>query len=314
MIEAPPSSSAVGIVEKDRPNWVESIPFIFVHLWAVWAVFHTGFHWRLAMAALISYYVRMAGVTIAYHRYFSHRAFKTSRLFQFVLAFWAEASLQKGVLWWASNHRHHHKYSDQPEDVHSPRQRGFWYSQIGWILSDKYTVTDFDRIKDFAKYPELRWLNKYHLVPPLLMGAVVWAIWGYDVFLWAGIIGTAVLWHGTFFVNSLTHLFGRRRYLTTDDSRNSFLVALITCGEGWHNNHHFYQSTANAGWHWWQIDLSYYVIKVLQTVGLIWEVRLPPKHVVDTPGDEPLVNKLKNQLPGVKLPEVEGVEPIGATE
>ena len=164
------------------------------------------------------------------------------------------------------------------------------------MLVDTYNQTDWDHIKDFQKYPELVWLNKNWYVPPLVTGAVIWAAFGTDVFLWAGIVGTVLLWHGTFFINSLSHVFGRRRYLTTDTSRNSFLLAMLCSGEGWHNNHHFYQSTANQGWLWWQVDPSFYVIKAFQLVGLVWDVRTPPKHVVDTPGDEPLVDKLKKKV------------------
>ena len=290
-----------AVDSKDEVNRIQSLPFILVHFWAIWAVFHTGFHTRLVLWGLASYYLRMVFVTMGYHRYFSHRSFKTSRVFQFILAFAAETTLQKGVLWWASHHRHHHKYSDLPEDVHSPLQRGFWYSHIGWILSDKWMEVDEDKIKDFSKYPELRFLDNHFLVPPLSVGALIWIFAGYDAFLWAGIVATAVLWHGTFTINSLAHVFGSRPYKTTDTSRNNFFLALITCGEGWHNNHHFYQSTANQGWHWWQIDISYYVIKALQAVGLVWDVRTPPQHIVESEGEEPLVQKIKDAV-GNSLP------------
>ncbi|MBS2032732.1 MAG: acyl-CoA desaturase [Deltaproteobacteria bacterium] len=270
---------------------------LFVHAWAVWAVIHTGVHAKLLAWGIGSYYIRMVGVTLGYHRYFSHRTFKTSRPMQFLIAFLAMSSMQKGVLWWASHHRWHHKYSDTELDVHSPMRRGFWYSHIGWIMSAKYEATDYDRVGDLAKYPELRFLNKFFLLPPLAIGAVIWVFFGFDVFLWAGIIATAALWHGTFTINSLSHVYGTRPYKTTDTSRNNFLLALITCGEGWHNNHHHYQSTANQGWHWWQLDVSYYIIRILQALGLVWDVRTPPRHVVESEHqDGPLVAKIKPVL------------------
>ncbi len=297
----------------DRISPLTSFPFAAIHVLGIAGAFYTGWHPRLALAAFISYYVRMMGVTIGYHRFFSHRSFKTNRVFQFILAWWAECSVQKGALWWAAHHRHHHKYSDTPEDVHSPVQRGFWYSHVGWMLGDKYMETRTDRIRDFARYPELVFLDTHWYLPPVITGAVVWAVFGLPVFIWAGLTATVLLWHGTFCVNSLAHVFGRRRYFTSDTSRNSFLIAMITSGEGWHNNHHFYQSTANQGWHWWQIDPSFYVIRLFQLVGLVWDVRTPPKHVVATPGDTPLVDKLKSALPKVELPSVD-VEPSAAID
>lgn len=259
---------------RDRTNWVASIPFFAFHLLCGLAVF-TGVSWKLALVAVASYYVRMFGVTAGYHRYFSHRAFQTNRVFQFALAWLAQMSMQKGALWWAANHRHHHRTSDTPDDIHSPVRKGFWWSHVGWILSSRYDETNYGAIKDFARYPELVWLNKYHLVPSLtgLAGAAL--LGGLDGFVWAGVIPTVLLWHGTFTINSLSHIFGQRRYLTTDTSRNNWLLALLTMGEGWHNNHHYHQNTANQGWFWWEIDLSFYVLKALSWVGLVRGLRLP---------------------------------------
>jgi stearoyl-CoA desaturase (Delta-9 desaturase) len=223
----------------------------------------------------------MFWVTIGYHRYFSHRAFKTSRPFQLVTAFFAMTSAQKGVLWWAAHHRDHHKYSDGPLDLHSPSQSGFWWSHVGWILSDRFNATKLDRIRDFARYPELRWLNRWYLVPPAVYLLALWLAGGLPILIWGGVIGTILLWHGSFTINSLAHLFGSRRYDTPDGSRNNWLLALLTCGEGWHNNHHHYQSTANQGWFWWQVDASYYGLKLLHWSRLVWDLRTPPPHVRD---------------------------------
>lgn len=255
----------------------DTVPFILVHVVAL-SVFWIGVTPTQLAVCVGLYVLRMWGVTAGYHRYFSHRAYKTSRWFQFVLALVATSSTQKGVLWWAANHRHHHRYSDEPEDIHSPKQSGFWWSHVGWILSRKYDETRLDLIKDFAKYPELRWLNRFQIVPPVLLALSLYLVGGFGLMVWGYFVSTVFLFHGTFFINSLAHVFGRRRYETTDTSRNSFLLALITLGEGWHNNHHHYQSSANQGWFWWEIDLTYYSLKVLQWFGVVWDVRTPPAH------------------------------------
>lgn len=265
---------------RDAIAWVSAIPFFLVHL-ACFAVLWVGVTWVDVALCIGLYYLRMFAITAGYHRYFSHRAYKTSRWFQFVIAVIGSMSMQKGVLWWAAHHRVHHKYSDQPEDVHSPVQRGLWWAHLGWILSDRYKDTDYQRIQDFAKYPELVWLNRYCHVPPILAGGLLYLLGGWHWFLWGGIVSSVLLWHGTFTINSLAHVWGSRRYQTTDDSRNNFFLALITCGEGWHNNHHHYQSTANQGFYWWEIDISYYVLKVLSWVGLAHDLRTPPKHVLE---------------------------------
>ncbi|HZS37219.1 MAG TPA: acyl-CoA desaturase [Polyangia bacterium] len=271
---------SVGRATDEKIDLVTSIPFIAVHLAALGAFF-VGFRWYYPVVALAFYYLRMFGITAGYHRYFSHRSYKTSRAMQFVLALLGSLATQKGVLWWAANHRDHHKYSDQPEDIHSPVQRGFWWSHVGWILCPKYDQTKFDRIRDFAKYPELRWLNKWHLVPPVAFCVLLFAVGGLPLLIWGYFVSTTFLWHGTFTINSLSHVFGSRRYQTTDDSRNNWLLALITMGEGWHNNHHHYMSTANQGFFWWEIDLSYYALKTMSWFGLVWDLRKPPRHVLE---------------------------------
>jgi stearoyl-CoA desaturase (delta-9 desaturase) len=262
----------------DRVNLATSLPFISFHLLSVLVVF-TGFEWKWALIALASYYVRMFGVTAGYHRYFSHRSFKTNRVFQFMLAWLAQMSAQKGALWWAAHHRHHHKDSDGLTDIHSPVRRGFWWSHIGWVLSRRYEKTNYDVIKDFARFPELVWLNEHYLVPPLSALALAVIFGGLPGLVWGAVIPTVLLWHGTFTINSLSHVFGSRRYLTTDTSRNNFLLALITCGEGWHNNHHFHMNTANQGWFWWQIDLTYYVLKVLSWFGVVSDLKTPKREI-----------------------------------
>jgi stearoyl-CoA desaturase (delta-9 desaturase) len=259
-------------------NWFGAVPFIVMHLLGL-AAFLFEFNWTMLWLIIGSYYLRMFGITAGYHRYFSHRSYKTSRFFQFVMAFLAQTSTQKGALWWASHHRHHHKYSDTDDDVHSPGKKGFWWSQVGWILCNKYLDTNWKYIGDFNKYPELRWLNRFFLVPPVLYALGIFAIWGWAGLFWGFFFSTMLLYHGTFSINTLTHMIGRVRYHSGDQSKNSFILAMITCGEGWHNNHHYYQATANQGWFWWEIDLSYYALKILSWMGLVWDLRTPPKKV-----------------------------------
>jgi stearoyl-CoA desaturase (delta-9 desaturase) len=265
----------------ERIDILPSIPFFTVHAMAFIGACTVGFSWWYLAAAVGSYYLRMFFVTAGYHRYFSHRAYKTSRWFQFVLAFMAETTAQKGVLWWAAHHRDHHKYSDQPNDVHSPRQKGLWFAHVGWILCTKFGATKEDRIKDFAQYPELRWLNKHYYVPTAIYAIALFLIGGWPLLVWGYFVSTVMLWHGTFTINSLSHVFGSVRYESNDDSKNNLLLALITCGEGWHNNHHYYQSTANQGFFWWEVDASYYALKVMSWVGLVWDLRTPPRHIRD---------------------------------
>jgi len=272
---------ATAAIPRDRIHWVKSLPFFAVHAVAVATLVAGPFSWRLVALALGSYAVRMFGITAGYHRYFAHRSYKTGRAFQLALAFLGGTCTQKGVLWWAAHHRDHHRFSDQPEDLHSPLQRGFWWSHVGWILSTRYEETKLERIKDFARYPELRWLDRFHVVPPIAYAVLLLALGGVPALLWGYFVSTTLLWHGTFLVNSLAHVFGRRRYDTPDGSRNSFLIALATLGEGWHNNHHHYQSTANQGWFWWEIDVTWYALRLLSALGVVRDLRTPPASVRD---------------------------------
>jgi stearoyl-CoA desaturase (delta-9 desaturase) len=228
----------------------------------------------------VTLFVRMFAITGGYHRYFSHRTFRTSRAFQFVLAFLGASATQKGPLWWAGHHRVHHANSDQPGDVHSPR-RGFWYAHQAWIFDPVTNATRLDQIRDFGRYPELVWLNRYHVVAPLSLIALCVAIGGASGFVWGFAISTTLLWHFTYTINSLAHLWGSRRYDTPDTSRNNALLALITLGEGWHNNHHYYMASARQGFRWWEIDVTYYLLRGLQAIGVVWDIREPPAHVVD---------------------------------
>jgi stearoyl-CoA desaturase (delta-9 desaturase) len=249
----------------------------------------------------------MFAITAVYHRYFSHRSYKTSRGLQFLLALLGTTATQKGPLWWGGTHRVHHKYSDTERDVHSPLRRGFWYAHMGWWLGREHEELDLKRIPDFAGFPELRWLDRYHVVGPLGMMALLFALGGYDAFLWGYVVSTCALMHGTFTINSLAHVFGSRRYATTDTSRNNFWLALVTLGEGWHNNHHHYMSSANQGFFWWEIDVSFYILRGMEKLGLIWDLRTAPAHVLQ----RNLIKEVGERSP-LLAPQAAPVEPLDA--
>ena len=277
---APPRPAFVsGAWRKVEPSsglplWVRAIPFIGFHL-ALLTVFLVPVTTTALVLCGVAYFLRMFGITGGYHRYFAHRAYRTSRLFQFVLAWLGCSALQKGPLWWASHHRDHHRHSDTPKDPHSPHETSFWWSHVGWILSEEHGHTPKEVIQDFWPYPELRWLDRNHWIPGVILGVACWLIGGWSGLVWGFVVSTILVYHATFTINSLSHLFGSRRYATPDDSRNNWFLALITLGEGWHNNHHHYQSSANQGFFWWEIDISYTVLVLLRWFGLVWDLRKP---------------------------------------
>ena len=280
MDSSTPEARSVLTAEDRRVSW-RSLPFFAVHAIAIAGVVALGWSWKGVALAVALYYVRMFGVTGGYHRYFSHKTYKTSRAFQFILALLATSTSQKGVIWWAAHHRLHHRKSDLTGDVHSAKIDGFWWSHVGWILSDKYEDTDEHQVKDLLKYPELRWLDKYFLVPPTVLGVVLFLIGGWWALVWGLFVSTSLLWHGTFTINSLTHMIGNRRYKTTDNSKNHWLLALVTMGEGWHNNHHYYPRSTRQGFFWWEVDATYYVIRLLQALHIVWDVQEVPAKVRD---------------------------------
>lgn len=256
-----------------------AIPYFAVHLIAIVGPFLVGIRWEWVLLCVALYYLRMFGITAGNHRYFAHRSYRTGRVQQFLLALLGTLSVQKGVLWWAGVHRHHHQYSDQPQDAHSPK-RGFLWSHQNWFLCKKFHATDFKAMKDFAKYPELRFLNRFHLPLIVAFAVGIWLIGGYGALVWGFFVSTALLWHGTFLVNSGAHIWGKQRFETGDTSRNSWWIALLTMGEGWHNNHHHHQPSVRQGFYWWEIDVTYYILSALERVGLVWDLRLPPERVL----------------------------------
>ncbi len=281
--------------DGNQMDRVRTIPFMIMHL-GVLAVVWVGWSPVAVTVAVLLYGIRMFAITGFYHRYFSHRAFKTSRPMQFVFALIGASAAQRGPLWWAANHRVHHANSDQPNDVHSPIHHGLWWSHMGWFLSHHQLTTKVSRIKDFARFPEIRFLDRFDVLVPLGLAISMYGLgaWlgsaypglgttGWQMFVWGFVISTVVLWHGTFTINSLAHRFGSRRYATADQSRNNFWLALLTMGEGWHNNHHQYPSSARQGFRWWEVDLTYYLLRAFQLCGIIWDVRPVPAWVLNKP-------------------------------
>ncbi len=274
----------------NRVAWVRVLPFVAMHaacLLALWV----GWSPTAVLIAVALYAIRMFAITAFYHRYFSHRAFKTSRPMQFVFAVMGNSTVQRGPIWWASMHRHHHRYSDQPQDPHSPTQHGFLWSHMGWFMSDPNFAPRLDLVQDLVRFPELRFLDRFDTLIPLLGGLSVYGLGeilqsaapglgtnGPQLLVWA-IISTVVHLHAALTINSLAHLFGRQRYETDDTSRNSMLLALITFGEGWHNNHHHYQASVRQGHAWWEIDISYYLLVVMSWFGVVWDLKPVPAAV-----------------------------------
>jgi stearoyl-CoA desaturase (delta-9 desaturase) len=250
-----------------------------IHAVALVGPFLVPFSWRYVGLAAALYLTRMLALSGGYHRYFAHRSYRTGRAFQLVLAFLGGTCAQRGALWWAANHRQHHRHSDGPADLHSPAQRGLLWSHLGWMLSKQFERTRLDGIRDFARYPELRWLDRHHFAPSWALLGTLLLLGGPAAAIWGSFVSTVVLWHGTFTINSLAHAFGSRRYPTGDDSRNNPWLAFLTLGEGWHNNHHHYPGSATLGFLWWELDPTYWVLRALSAIGLIWDLRQPPEVV-----------------------------------
>ncbi|TQV85097.1 acyl-CoA desaturase [Aliikangiella coralliicola] len=286
------NSEGLEADESDnRINWVRVLPFIAMHL-AVLGVIWVGFSWFAFWVAVALYFVRMFAITGFYHRYFSHKNFKTSRWLQFIFAFIAASSAQRGPLWWASHHREHHAHSDKESDPHSPRQHGFLWSHTLWFLAEKNFTTRKRRIKDFSRFKELEWLDRFDIAAPAALALLLYVVGsllesyapalntsGGQLVIWGFFISTVGLYHATYTINSLAHRFGTRRFNTPDDSRNNALLALITLGEGWHNNHHYFSGTVKQGFRWWEIDITYYLLKLMSFFGLVWDLKPIPARV-----------------------------------
>jgi stearoyl-CoA desaturase (delta-9 desaturase) len=257
-----------------------AIPFLLVHLVCLAAIW-TGVTPEALALCFTLFVVRMFGVSAGYHRYFSHRTFKTSRLAQFLLACLAQSSAQRGVLWWSARHRHHHRHSDTEDDVHSPKQRGFWYAHVGWIFTRQDDDAAREAVPDLAVYPELRWLSRHQYLPAIVLGVTVWLCMSWEGLVVGFFWSTVILYHVTFMINSLAHVHGQRRYITGDDSRNNWWLAILTLGEGWHNNHHAYMASTRQGFQWWEIDVTYHILKSFQWARIIWDLNEPPAAIMN---------------------------------
>ncbi len=269
-------------------------PFLFLHFFAALALLFPPSPFVLGTIVFL-YFFRMFAITAFFHRYFAHRAFKTSRLAQFIFAFWGGLAVQRGALWWAAHHRHHHKVSDETGDVHSPRMDGFIWSHIGWITADCNMPTRYELIGDLTRYPELVFLNRFDWIPGLSLGFFLLFLGiflenyfpavgtsGREMALWGFFVSTVILFHGVCSINSFAHIFGKRRYDIKDDSKNNFWLALITLGEGWHNNHHRFPGTARQGFYWWEIDITYYILRFFSLFGLVWDLRPVPAEAYES--------------------------------
>ena len=274
-------------------DYIQNGGFIFIHLGCLLVIW-AGASWTAVALCVLAYAFRMFSITAFYHRYFAHRTYKTSRPFQFLMGVAGASCFQNGPLWWSAHHRHHHRHSDTEEDIHSPIVRSLYWAHMGWILSKQYSYYDTESVRDLAKYPEIRWLQRFNVIPGILLGVGMFVLGeilastspelginGLQALTWGFFISTTLLYHATFTINSLMHKIGRRRFETDDESRNSLILALITFGEGWHNNHHRYHASERQGFYWWEIDLSHYGLVMLKWLGLVWDLKTPPKRIYE---------------------------------
>lgn len=297
-VDLPPNAATRSV------NWLRTIPFVGMHL-ACLAVIWVGWSPVAVGTAVGLYLVRMFAITGFYHRYFSHRSFKTSRSIQFVFALIGASSVQRGPIWWAAHHRHHHATTEQEDDPHSPVHHGLWWSHTGWFLSNEHFQAQEERTRDLNRYPELRFLDRFDIVIPVALAVILLltgivlenrlphlGVNGGQMLVWGFFISTVALYHGTFTINSLAHRWGKRRYATADNSRNSFWLALLTLGEGWHNNHHHYPVSVKQGFYWWEIDLTYYGLRAMSALGLVWDLKPVPEEHRESNRVQPTHNRL----------------------
>lgn len=288
-------------------NWIRVIPFLLLHLLSLLAFF-MPVSTTAVVVCLALFWLRLFAITGFYHRYFSHGTFKTNRFWQFLFALIGNMSAQRGALWWAAHHRAHHQHADTEQDLHSPVQRGFWWSHLGWFTCDASFKTQYHRIKKFAQFPELVWLNRYDSFAPFLLIALLYLAgeWlaasapqlntnGLQLVVWGFFISTVILFHSTVTINSLGHVWGSRRFDTQDDSRNNPVLALLTLGEGWHNNHHRWPVSTRQGFYWWEIDITYMILKGMSWFGIVYDLNPVPAHILE---EGRAANALKAQLKG----------------
>jgi stearoyl-CoA desaturase (Delta-9 desaturase) len=288
-VEDAPAATQAPV--DDRIDWLRVVPFLAMHI-ACLLVFWVGVSPIAIAVAVAMYAIRMFAITGFYHRYFSHRSFRTSRPVQFLFALIGASSVQRGPLWWAAHHRNHHRHADTEQDVHSPKVHGFWWSHIGWFLTRSGFRTDWKRIRDLARFPELRILDRFDTLVPIALATALFALGALleriapqlgtsagQMLVWGFFVSTVALFHATVTINSLAHKFGKRRFETRDHSRNNLWLALLTFGEGWHNNHHFFPGSARQGFRWWEIDLTYYGLRMMAALRLVHDLKPVPAWV-----------------------------------
>ncbi len=288
---APNAANEKSNADPYRVDWVRCIPFFAMHFMCL-GVIWVGWSWVAVGVAALLYFVRMFAITGFYHRYFSHKTFKTSRPMQFVLGLVGNSAVQRGPLWWAAHHRAHHNHSDEEDDVHSPHQHSFAWSHMFWITSRENYRTNLKAIPDLAKFPELCVLDRHDGMVPVLLAVLMLGLgialnhWfpslgtsGMQMLVWGFFISTIVLFHATCTINSLSHLFGNKRFRTKDQSRNNLWLAFLTLGEGWHNNHHYYPASTRQGFYWWEVDITYYMLWCMSRLGVIWDLQPVPARI-----------------------------------
>lgn len=266
------SGDLPNLQNGSKIDWLRCSPFFLLHVLCL-GVFFVKFEWSLLLVLLVTYVARVFALTAFYHRFFSHRAFKTSRVVQFIFAFIGTTATQRGPLWWAAHHRHHHKHTDKALDRHSPHVHSFLWSHCGWFLAAENFKTDLTNIKDLYKYPELRFLDRYDVVPPIMLSALLYWFGGWPYVVWGYFLSTVLIYHVTFAVNSIGHTVGTQSFNTPDHSKNNWLLAIFAFGEGWHNNHHHCPSSARQGRTVWQLDISYLILKIMEKCKLVWDLR-----------------------------------------
>jgi stearoyl-CoA desaturase (delta-9 desaturase) len=279
--------------DQKKVDWFRILPLVFMHVMCL-GVIWVGWSWTAVFIALGLYLVRMFAITAFYHRYFSHKAFKTNRFWQFIFGALGNSTVQRGPLWWASHHRHHHRYTDREEDVHSPNRHGFWWSHIGWLTSRANFATKTKYVKEWVRFPELRWINRFDTVIPILLAVALFVLGnileryapglgtnGPQLLVWGFFISSVVLLHATVTINSFDHMYGTRRFDTEDTSRNNALLAVLTLGEGWHNNHHRYSVSARQGFAWWELDITYYLLVLMSWLRVVRDLRPVPQRYLD---------------------------------
>ena len=272
-------------INNKQIDWARAIPYFLIHI-SIISIFYVGFSSFALFVCLMMFAIRMFAITGFYHRYFSHKTFKTSRVAQFIFAIIGASAVQRGPIWWAAHHRGHHMHSDTEKDQHSPKTHSFLWSHTGWFLSKANFITHTKLVKELSRFPELRLVDRFDILVPIFtciglfyFGEFINSKYpelntnGFQLLSWGFIVSTIFLYHATFLVNSVAHLWGKKRYGTQDSSRNNFIVALLTFGEGWHNNHHHFPGSAKQGFYWWEIDLTYYLLKLLSIFGIIWDIR-----------------------------------------